>query len=471
MPTYTIDSAGSTQSATSGADSVFIQSGSLGATSIYGLGGADTITVEGGVNNASAIGAYLHGGADAELFNLKSASFSAGAGTLMGGGGADTVILSGASNLNTLKLGEGADSVRGVGAGEIVVSAFRLGAGADNVTFSGNVSTLWLGNGHDVVSGGAVDVLTGGSIKLGDGRDTITTTLGGASAFTLIGDSSAAAADVITLTGVTIGSSIKCAGGADTITIGGGVGVSALIAGNAGDDKIVLSGGLQTFASGGTVGGGSGLDTINFEDIGGTGSFTVRGGSDADSITFVNTNTGVVASGINIYGDAGADSITFNTVASGDVHVGTLVFSSLSDSNLSTTDVLSISGRVAGVSGAVEFDFSNSAHLDTVGDLSGSVLFNSTTNKAQMANGVVTFSGSKDVSSVTAAMSTVDTLTLSYGEGSTAIFKTKGGDQYLFMQGGSSGTADDGLVQIKGVSGGNLSVASAVKLTFSGTLS
>ena len=87
-----------------------------------------------------------------------------------------------------------------------------------------------------------------------------------------------------------------------------------------------------------------------------------------------------------------------------------------------------------------------------------------------MASGIVTFSGTKDVSSVTAAMETVDTLTLSYGEGSVARFKTKGGLQYLFMQGGTAGVADDGLVQIAGVSGTNLSVASAVKLTFSGAL-
>ena len=49
-----------------------------------------------------------------------------------------------------------------------------------------------------------VSVNTGGGICLGDGRDTIVATLGGASAISLIGDSSAAAADVITLTGVTV---------------------------------------------------------------------------------------------------------------------------------------------------------------------------------------------------------------------------------------------------------------------------
>ena len=466
MPTYTIDSAGSTLSATSGADSVFIQTGALGATSIYGLGGSDTISIEGGVNNASAVGAYLHGGADADLFNLKSASFSAGNSTVIGGGGADTVILSGASGLSELKLGADADSVRGVGAGEAVVSALTLGAGADNVTFSGNVTNLWLGNGHDLVSGGAVDVLTGGSIRLGDGRDTIITTLGGASAISLIGDSSAAAADLITLAGLQVGSSIKGVGGSDTITIRSGGAVSALIAGNAGADKITLSGGVQTFASGATIGGGSGSDTIGFENSLGTGSFVVRGGSDADSITFAQVSGSTNATGTSIYGDAGADSITFATVGTG-VTLGSMVFSSLGDSNLAGTDVVTVSG---GVSGAMQFDFNNSAHLDTVGDLSGSVLFNSTTNKATLTGGYAILSGTVNVSSVTACMSSVDTLTLSYGEGSVAVFKTKGGDQYLFMQGGSEGTSDDGLVQIKGVSGMTMSVSSALKINFSGAL-
>ena len=468
MPTYTIDSAGSTLSATSGADSVFIQTGSLGATKIYALGGADTISIEGGANNASAVGAYLHGGAGADLFNLKSATFSAGNASLIGGGGADTVILSGAAGVSELKLGADADSVRGVGGGEAVVSALTLGAGADNVTFSGNVTNLWLGNGHDLVSGGAVDVLTGGSIRLGDGRDTIITTLGGASATTVIGDSSAAAADLIQLAGVQVGASVKGVGGADSITIRSGGAISALIAGNAGNDQLLLSGGVNTFGSGSTIGGGGGLDTITFYGQT-TGTFIARGGAGADSITFASTTTGVNSTGMSIYGDAGADSITFANVTTGHYTLGSLVFSSLGDSNLAGTDVLLVSGAAVN-SGAIEFDFNNSAHLDTVGDLSGSVLFNSTTNKATLTGGYAILSGTVNVSSVTACMSSVDTLTLSYGEGSVAVFKTKGGDQYLFMQGGSEGTADDGLVQIKGVSGMTMSVSSALKINFSGTL-
>ena len=115
MPTYTIDSAGSTLSATSGADSVLFK---LVPRSHQNLcsGGAHHFH-RGGANNASAVGAYLHGGAGADLFNLKSQP-SAGNASLIGGGGRN--ILSGAAGVSELKLGADADSVRGVGGGEAV---------------------------------------------------------------------------------------------------------------------------------------------------------------------------------------------------------------------------------------------------------------------------------------------------------------------------------------------------------------
>ena len=472
MTTYTIDTAGAVLSASSGADSVFIQSGALPTTSVYGLAGSDTISVEGGVNNASAAGAYLHGGSEGDLFNLKSATFSAGNGTIIGGAGADTIILSGGSDFSVLKTGDGADSIRAIGAGSAVISSLTFGANADNITFSGSVTDMKLGNGHDLVSGSAINILTGGKIILGDGRDTINAILGGASATMLIGDSSAAAADLITLTGVQEDSSIKGVGGSDTITIGDAIGNSALIAGNAGDDLITMSGILS---EGGTIGGGGGNDTItlngtnpNFSGM----TTDILGGTGADSISFAGafTTTGGAVSGVHIQGGAGADSIHFQAVGTGSLSIGTVVYSSLTESQLGSLDLVTVSAGATIVSGSLDFDFSNSAHLDTVGDLSGSVLFNSTTNKATMAAGLVTFSGTKNVSSVTAAMSTVDTVTLSYGEGSTTLFKTKGGDQYLFMQGGTAGTADDALIQIAGLSG-KLSVASAAKFTFSGAIS
>ena len=64
-------------------------------------------------------------GADADQFNLR-ATFSAGNGTVIAGGGADTLILPGGSNLSVLKTGDGADSIRTVGAGSGVVSSLTM---------------------------------------------------------------------------------------------------------------------------------------------------------------------------------------------------------------------------------------------------------------------------------------------------------------------------------------------------------
>ena len=111
----------------------------------------------------------------------------------------------------------------------------------------------------------------------------------------------------------------------------------------------------------------------------------------------------------------------------GDV-LGEFFFSSLSDSNLAATDVFSMTdGGAEGISG--NFDFNNSASLAAVSQASAQVLFGSTTNYAQMAaNGVVTFVGTvatDAVSSTTAAMVSVDKLTLSGGAGEAAEEKSE----------------------------------------------
>ena len=148
-------------------------------------------------------------------------------------------------------------------------------------------------------------------------------------------------------------------------------------------------------------------------------------------------------------------------------------FSSFSDSNLAATDVVDIQLAASQASGEVHFDFNQSATVDAVTNLSALVLFDSNSNYATLSTGgVVSFNGTLAVSSVTASMATVDTLTLSDGVGASAIFKTAGGDQYLFMQGGSAGTSDDGLVKIANASGGVLHTSdnSAVTVVFSGII-
>ena len=111
--------------------------------------------------------------------------------------------------------------------------------------------------------------------------------------------------------------------------------------------------------------------------------------------------------------------------------------------------------------------------MDAVNTNSAVLLFGNGTNYATLSTGgIVTFNGSLGVSSVTASMATVDTLTLADGVGATALFKTSGGAQYIFMQGGTTGTADDGLVRITNASGGTLHTSdnSAVTVVFSGAL-
>ena len=91
-------------------------------------------------------------------------------------------------------------------------------------------------------------------------------------------------------------------------------------------------------------------------------------------------------------------------------------------------------------------------------------------NKATInSTNQVVLSGTLNVSSVTAVAATVDTLTLSAGAGTTVLFTDKGGTEYLFMQGGTSGTADDAVVMFAGLSAKSISVSSAVTVTFSGT--
>ena len=68
-----------------------------------------------------------------------------------------------------------------------------------------------------------------------------------------------------------------------------------------------------------------------------------------------------------------------------------------------------------------------------------------------ITNGVATFSGSENVSSVTAVAGTLDTLTVGT-QYSTVLFQVKGGTEYLFVQGGTAGTSDDSVVSFCGTS-------------------
>ena len=471
MAVYVLSNTGGLISAGDVADSITTQSPALGAATILGNGGNDTITTL-ATDNASAAGYQVKGGAGADSISIASGTFSAGEITVYGGAGNDSIDITGGKAAE-LKTQAGADVVSAEGT---TITTLAVGAGNDSVLFTGSVTNLGLGGGADQLTG-SLSLATGSDIKLGDGNDTINLVLSGQGTGALYGDQQAtsAGADKITVEIVGIaGQTIKGAGGNDTISLIS-AGASSFIAGNAGADVINVSGALQDNIS---IRGGSGNDTVQIFTGGALAGISaeILLGDGADSITLDGAfATGANASSFIVAGGAGADSITFSgDVATGGNTLGTLKFSALSDSNLAATDVVDINTTAGGTSSAeMHFDFNNSATVDAVTNLSALVLFNSNTNYATLSTGgIVTFNGDLAVSSVTASMATVDKLTLSDGVGATALFKTAGGSSYLFMQGGTTGTGDDGLVKIVNASGSTLHTSdnSAVTVVFSGIL-
>jgi hypothetical protein len=478
MANVKIVATGLTYTGTSDADSIQFLSGALQGSTILGVGGNDTINLTESFVGATKNGYLADAGEGDDSIFVNSATFKASAGpTLKGGSGADTISLSG----GTIQILNGQD-----GADRLVASAITTfgtvkgGKNADEIVLSGAVisGSLGLGRGHDKISASVFTMASSADVSLGEGRDTINATVASnGSANTIHGDAGNgvnAGADLMDLElGTITGITVNAGGGADTVGVSGGYD-SANIKGGKGDDLITISGVLAENSS---IGGGSGNDTITIasaESFNSTG--IILGGEGADVIT-INSVSGVSGSLTTIQGGAGADSITLNyAVVSGiETDTNTFSFSSLSDSNLAATDSVTVSASVySGVGVSATFDFNNSATVGAVTVASAAAIFGNAANKATMAsNGVVTFSGTlatDAVSSVTAAMATVDTLTLADKAGATALF-TANGAEYLFMQGGTAGTSDDALVKLGGLSANAIAVSSAATVTFSGTAS
>jgi len=472
MATFFVDATGTVVSASSGADSIYVQSGALQGSTILGLGGNDTINLkEPVINGSAAAGPIIKGAAGDDSIYIASANYSAGY-SIYGGSGTDTVTIAGSGGIASLKTNEGNDLVTLLDGGTTTFVAG--GAGADTINLSGTAASVYGGNGHDLISGGLITLATAARIRLGDGKDTISPMdLGGQSAASIIGDSTdAGLADVIDLNSTVTGLTVKGAAGADSIGISG-VTVSSFYAGNAGADSI---GFVDALAADVIVRGGDGADTVTLQELAAT-TAEVFGGAGADSVYVDAITDDRDATKTTFVGGAGADSITFSgaAVTSGSI-VGTFLFSAFSDSNLAGFDQVDAGdANTSGFSKAV-FDFSNNASAaGAYGAVTAATLFGSVDNRATIdSNAMVVLSGTLNVSSVTAVAGTVDTLTLSAGAATTVLFKTKGGDEYLFMQGGSTGTDDDAIVSFAGLSA--LSVAagastSAATVTFSGAAS
>jgi hypothetical protein len=473
MATFFINDTGVVTTASTDSDSIFIQSGAVKGSEILGLAGNDTINLTQGVaTNTSAIGIQVKAGDGNDLLSVDDlGAFSAGGHTIIGGAGNDTINLSG-SSLDQLKGNDGADLVDI--SGSVAISAIGLAGGSDTISIEGTTLTrLSLGDGHDLISAGAtVTFNTAASVIGGAGRDTIQLTIanGVDSAFINGG----ALQDVITIDGIESETTVKGMGGADTITLSGDAGTSAFIAAGAGADLVTMSGLNQD----GTIAGGSGSDSIVLTDNLTTVSAEVFGGSDADSISFnaiADTND---YSNMIVAGGQGADTITFSAgaVTSGAANTtkyGTLSYSSFSESNLLTEDLIQVKGGAVasgGLAGQQNFtiDFADNLSATSVTEAVAAVKLGDATFSGEIVASKLTVSGTFNVSSTTALAGTVDTLTVAGGKGATVLVTGKGGNNFLFVQGGTAGTADDSIIGLGTLSGVAAAVTTAAVVNFSG---
>ena len=462
MAITTINSASSLYEGSSAADDIQIESGAASFTTVNAAGGNDTVAfVAGSSNNGAsttALSVDLNAGADE--INLEGALGNGGNfdATIVGGAGGDTITFSGLDFVNgsvvggdgndllsldiaaisgtTVNLGAGVDTLLLSGAeGGVTALDIRGGSGADEITIAGDgvdgdisATTLYGGGGADLITisgeAGAGSFINGDSTVNGGGADTIT----------INGAQAGEAGMVISGADVTI----KGKGGADEIDLNGNInGNSARIEGNAGADLIDLSGAF--LADNTFIGGGSGNDTLLFATGGDGSAATIQGGGGADFIQFNGTITGDATLSGAIYGGAGADTIDLGlgVLASG----AAISLAELGDSGLTTIDEISTDASI--VSG-LTFNLDTAAGITsfTVG-----VYTDSDETTPSVTAGIVsgaTFASAD--SGVTARVEELDGILSTKG---TLVSFTAQGEDYIFIQGGESGTADDGVIEVQ----------------------
>ena len=132
------------------------------------------------------------------------------------------------------------------------------------------------------------------------------------------------------------------------------------------------------------------------------------------------------------------------------------------------------SGAATNLSGGVKInvDFNGAANISAISTGYGVARAgNATSYVVTDASGIATFEGDLSGtvnSSVTAAVEALDEAVITKSDG--ALFTLAGGAEYLFIQGGSSGTSDDYVLSFNGMSASMISDAgSAFTVTFSGT--
>ncbi|WP_115125948.1 hypothetical protein [Synechococcus sp. GEYO] len=452
---------------------------------VQGLAGNDVITASaGGVSNFTLV--RLNGGegndtiafSASEAGDNANASFLGGAGNdvvsadngtftaslIQGGGGNDTIVLSAGNWVAGSTIGSNAgDDLITASAYRVTTSLIGAGAGNDTIILSAGATfqnaTIAGGGGNDTISAGGAFT---GSVQIkGDeigtiGNDTIV--------LSAVGNAASAAL-------------VQGAGGADRFTIGSFVGTGATINGNYGKDSIVVSAnGIES--AGMLIGGGAGADTITLSAVINTGDFdtyaTVQGGGGTDLITIDaaarshSFTGGANNTAVMVFGGAGADTILLDAAGASDSGTytanGYLRYDAFSESNITTTDVVSAFSGAAG--NALDETNSGNAIVVTQDVADMTLLTQSVSGTYTVANGKITeanwFGNQTDIS---ARITFLDSIV---EQGKTVVLEGIGGTDYLFVQGGAAGSGIEGdlLVQLGNqVASASIASVSAVTLT------
>jgi hypothetical protein len=427
---FLIKSAGLVTTGTTGADLIVMEAAAGQKSTVLGLAGKDTIQAQAGLATATSL--LIDGAADADSLTISGATTILSSSTIKGGAGGDTISIT-VSGLNAsiMNAGDGNDLVTLSGGvnGKFSGASITLGAGKDSITVNSgqafNNATLAAGSGADSIVL-SVDETRSAQIFGGGGADVITISAGSNSTGLLInGDSTinGGGADTISIN-VLDDATIKGKGGKDRITVTGVVGTGTQVLGNAGADRIDVDG---VAGSGNLIGGGSGNDSITLSAFGGGNTIVAGGG--ADSITISAAGTGVVNGG------AGKDTITFAAVFSGSQAIG-----ALSDSTLSKMDDYNFAGTQVAGSGAL-FTMSAVSKATLTTGVGGGSNFSGTT----IYTGIISGGEFDTAGGVTARAAIVDAA--GTAAGTVFVFEASG-DNFLFIQGGSTGTSDDFVAKI-----------------------
>ena len=420
MANFLITTPGQVTRGTTEADTIVFGGAGVSAATVIGNTGADTISINSTATFQST-DFMMNGGHDVLAIDFSTGGHTVASSNFFGGGkGNDVISLVSADGANVFvaKGGSGRDTITldGINGSQISIGG---NAGHDSITYSGDATKSYVGGGkgNDTID---LDGTFAGSIYGGLLNDRIAAeSIGTATVFN--GDS-----------------------GNDVITVSGVAGTGSFVNGNAGNDTITVHG----VASQNTVAGGNNADVIVVSALA-TGAM-VAGGKGHDDIT---VTAGAIGS--TIHGGLGADTIDFANATQSNLKIGA------GDSTLGTMDV--VSGGFAPVVNTVTAAAASAA-LVTIGS-AGTTGGISTI--LEISNGVIA-TGSQALSgSLTAAVAAVDKLSELSKGGNTVGFN-KGGDAYLFIQGGTVGsTADDIVVKFASTAVAQVRVSSGTNVLMS----